>query len=71
MQVNQNADSDPIFQKDLDMEYDPKKSDRSEACVYVDRPINYLLIEPAVLVCRRWLAVGHWAAVLDFPIATA
>jgi hypothetical protein len=28
---DRNAESDPLFQKDLDLEYDPRKSDRSEA----------------------------------------
>jgi hypothetical protein len=32
MQVDRNVESDPIFHKDLDLEYDPRKSDRSEAC---------------------------------------
>jgi hypothetical protein len=31
MEVDRNAESDPIFQKDVDLEYDPRKSDRSEA----------------------------------------
>jgi hypothetical protein len=29
MEVDRNAESDPIFQKDLDLEYDPRKSDGS------------------------------------------
>jgi hypothetical protein len=35
IQVDRNAESDAILEKDLDLECDPKKSDRSEACVYV------------------------------------
>jgi hypothetical protein len=35
MEVDRNVESDPIFQKDLDLEYDPRKSDRSEACLQV------------------------------------
>jgi hypothetical protein len=31
MQVDWNAELDPIFQKDLDLECDPRKSDWSEA----------------------------------------
>jgi hypothetical protein len=31
MQVDRNAESDPILEKDLDLDRDPKKSDRSEA----------------------------------------
>jgi hypothetical protein len=31
MQEDQNAEPDPIFRKDLDLECDPRKSDRSEA----------------------------------------
>jgi hypothetical protein len=33
MKGDRNAELDPIFQKDLDLEYDPRKSDRSEACL--------------------------------------
>jgi hypothetical protein len=40
MQVERNAESDPIFQKDLDLEYDPRKSDRSEACPFGKLPEN-------------------------------
>jgi hypothetical protein len=31
--VDRNAESDPILEKDLDLEFNPKKSDRSEACL--------------------------------------
>jgi hypothetical protein len=31
-QVDRNAESDPILEKDLDLECDPKISDPSEAC---------------------------------------
>jgi hypothetical protein len=39
MQVDRNAESDPILGKDIDLnlDLDPKKSDRSEAC-----PSSYL-----------------------------
>jgi hypothetical protein len=43
MQVDRNAESDPIFQKDLDLEYDPRKSDRSEACVPCSLIVGYYI----------------------------
>jgi hypothetical protein len=32
MEVDRNVESDPVFQNDLDLKYNPRKSDRSEAC---------------------------------------
>jgi hypothetical protein len=41
MEVDRNAESDPIFQRDLDLEYDPRKSDRSEACTLVVSALSH------------------------------
>jgi hypothetical protein len=40
MEVDRNVESDPIFQKDLDLEYDPRKSDWSEACQILTKVIR-------------------------------
>jgi hypothetical protein len=44
VQVDWNAESDPILEKDLDLECDPKKSDWSEACAFAARPLHKPLL---------------------------
>jgi hypothetical protein len=56
MKGDWNAELDPIFQKDLDLEYDPRKLDGSEACTSVTDQITSRNV------------TGHGPFITDLPL---